>query len=87
MDVQSPAGLGWASHNFFSMCVDPKSFNEQLDQPLRIGMGCSCSGAPTHALDQIITRKNYIEAYGSEKHAFWISSILSNVNIFGLGIR
>eukprot|EP00930_Biecheleria_cincta_P071822 TRINITY_DN5927_c0_g1_i4.p1 TRINITY_DN5927_c0_g1~~TRINITY_DN5927_c0_g1_i4.p1 ORF type:complete len:930 (+),score=182.93 TRINITY_DN5927_c0_g1_i4:52-2841(+) len=66
--VEKPAGLDWVAHNCSSLAIDPQKLKAPLDKPLSVGTGCSCSGAPTHTLDQSIGRANYKEPYASEIH-------------------
>ena len=78
-DAAKQVGLRWAEHNCSSLGIDMQVLQSPLDKPLSITTACSCSGAPTHALDQLITRSNYCEVWAAEIHALGICSLRVHV--------
>ena len=45
---------------------DVSSIRYSMTTPIRPPTGCTCTAAPTMALDMLLGRKNTVEIYGSE---------------------
>eukprot|EP00930_Biecheleria_cincta_P048430 TRINITY_DN33740_c0_g1_i1.p1 TRINITY_DN33740_c0_g1~~TRINITY_DN33740_c0_g1_i1.p1 ORF type:complete len:233 (-),score=23.95 TRINITY_DN33740_c0_g1_i1:18-665(-) len=79
--AKQPYALCWPDNYCSRMCMNPVQLKMQLDEPLVIQTGCSCTGAPVHALIQLVGEDNIVEPFGSEKHAMTRTCLEANYRI------